>query len=391
MNKSVIIFSTSDSRHVFNFISVVLHDRKIYDDITIFDLAYIPSIPEQFADYYRANNIKIVTPSHPVNCKIHSLKSLINFLSRTFALLRLICKKKESFAYCFIHYCSWQSMLWSIIFRKHFTKTVPVFWGGDVLRNKHINNWVYRNALKHSAKIVLANENSLRVFNAATHNAFAQKATVIQFPQKMVAAFLEYEQQMPPKKQLLQKFGYPNDKKIVLCGHTATRAERYEEIIDELDLLPDDVKSQCHFVFMMTYAPEEYISYQNEVESLMQTTGLSFTVEKKYMDYNTIQELHNITDIHITNIRTDALSCFLQEELLSGSILVYGNWLKYYEIENPSFFALPFGNIKELGTTLTYVLNNFDTLKKKSAINRQGIIKLASEEEIVSRWNKILK
>ena len=111
---------------------------------------------------------------------------------------------------------------------------------------------------------------------------------------------------------------------------------------------------------------------------------------KEYLNYDKMQKLHSVSDIHITNIKTDALSCFLQEQMLAGSVLLYGKWLKYLDIETPDFYAIPFEEIGQLSNTLVSVVDDFKNHKNKSKINRSGIINLASEEVITSEWNKIL-
>lgn len=388
MNRSVILFGASDSRHLYNYISIILKDTAKFDDITIFNVAHISDTPREFADYYKERGITINNPQFTFRNIKGPLKSICNFTERTIALSRLLRKKK--YDYAIIHYCSWQAMRWVSLFCQHFSHIIPVFWGGDVLRNKKVNASYYRKVYSASDCIVLPNANSLKVFNKKTCHSFEDKSILIQFPQKMVSAFLAAEETMPSNKDVKEEYGFPQDKLIVICGHTATRAERYEQIIDELKNLPNNIINQCYFVFMMTYAPEEYRTYQTEVERLLISNNIPGCVLKEYLNYDQMQKLHSVSDIHITNIKTDALSCFLQEQMLAGSVLLYGKWLKYLEIETPDFYAIPFEEIGQLSNTLVSVVDDFKNHKNKSKINRSGIINLASEEVITSEWNKIL-
>ena len=52
MNRSVLIMGCSDSRHVYNFINIVLSDPLKFDHITIFNVAYVDHEPKEFDDYY---------------------------------------------------------------------------------------------------------------------------------------------------------------------------------------------------------------------------------------------------------------------------------------------------------------------------------------------------
>lgn len=388
MKKSILILSSSDSRHVYNYIDIVLADRKIFEDITIFNVDYVEKTPTAFEEYYNKRNIEIINHKIWLKFDIPVLKSAYSFLERSLVLYKHLRQKK--YDYIIIHYCSWQSMQWVNWFKGYFKHIIPVFWGGDVLRNKKVNSRQYKKVYDSSDVIVLPNAHSLNMFNQSTSHKYKNKAILIQFPTKMVRTFIEAEKSMPNKMDVLQEYGFPNNRLIVICGHTATRAERYESMVEELVQLPNDIKNKCYFVFMMTYSPEEYQSYQETIERLIHKNGLYGCVLKEYLSYEQIQRLHYISDIHITNILTDALSCFLQEELLAGAVLIYGKWLNYHEIETSDFYAIPFENINELKTTFEDVVVNFRFYKERSAINKDGIIKLASEESILKAWNKYL-
>lgn len=388
MGKSVLIFSASDSRHVYNFTSIVLGDEKLYSKVTIFNIAYIDNMPKEFSDYYANRGVKICNPNKSFGILPGPLKSMFSFFERTIALYRLL--KKEHFDYAIIHFCTWQSIKWVNKFKNKFKHIIPVFWGGDILRNAKVANDDYMQTYKIASAIVLPNVNTFNEFNSLTNQKFENKAKLIQFPKKMVGAFLEAEKSMPSKNIIKDSYGFPEDKLIVICGHTATRAERFEQIIEQLCILPKHTLNKCYFVFMMTYAPEEYQTYQMEVEESINSNGIPGCVLKEYLNYNDIQKLHAVSDIHITNIKTDALSCFLQEQMLSGSVLLYGKWLKYYDIETPNFYAVPFEDITKMSSQLEEIVSNFEHYKQLSSINRDGIINLASEEVIINEWNKIL-
>lgn len=388
MSKSILIFGVSDSRHVYNYISIVLSDIIEYNDITIFNVARVDDTPHEFAEYYRQRGVTILNPLKPIGFLKGPLKSAYNFIERTFAL-KCVLRKKQ-FDYAIVHYCSWQSMRWLSLFKKSFKHIIPIFWGGDVLRSNKVNVSFFRYVYSCSDSIVLPNVNSMNVFNKKTQYSFKNKVVLIQFPQKMVSSFLEAEQSMPSTDEIKNQYGFPKDKLIVICGHTATRAERYNQIIEQICTLPMVVKNKCYFVFMMTYAPEEYRTYQMEIEESINRNAIPGCVLKEYLNYNDIQKLHAVSDIHITNIKTDALSCFLQEQMLSGSVLLYGKWLNYYDIETPDFYAVPFDDITKMASQLKEIVLNFEDFKQRSSINRNGIINLASEEVIKNEWKKIL-
>ena len=388
MNHSVLILGCSDSRHVYNFINIVLSDPLEFDDISIFNVAYVDHEPKEFDDYYKERNIRVLNPSKKPSTKVGALNSALNFAERTWALHKHL--KSNHYDYLIVHYCSWQAMRWVNLFGNSFQKIFLVFYGGDVLRSKSVNNHFFNKAYRKASSIILPNKYSYNVFNDKTQHRYENKATLIQFPKKMVSAFLELENKLPQRDEILDYFGFPKDKIIVLCGHTATRAERYEQVISQIKMLPDDIRDKCFWVFMMTYAPEEYETYQREIETSILNNHIHGCVMKEYLNYVQIQILHSVTSIHVTNILTDALSAFLQEQMLSGSIIIYGKWLHYDDIENENFFALPYNHINELSGILIEVISDLDKYTKLSAINRNGIINLASVQTIKNQWNNIL-
>ena len=388
MNRSVLIMGCSDSRHVYNFINIVLSDPLKFDHITIFNVAYVDHEPKEFDDYYKTRNIRVLNPSKKPSTKIGAFNSALNFAERTWALHKHL--KSNHYDYLIVHYCSWQAMNWVNLFGNSFQKIFLVFYGGDVLRNKSVNNQLFNSAYQKASAIILPNKHSYDVFNTKTQNRYEDKATLIQFPKKMVSTFLELEDKLPPRNAILERFGFPKDKIIVLCGHTATRAERYEQIISQIKMLPDNIRDKCFWAFMMTYAPEEYETYQREIETSILNNHIHGCVMKEYLNYVQIQELHSVTSIHVTNILTDALSAFLQEQMLSGSIIIYGKWLHYDDIENENFFALPYNHINDLSGILIEVINDLDNYTKLSVKNRNGIINLASEQTVKNQWNDIL-
>lgn len=382
--KKALIISDVDSLHTVNFINSILINNKTVEKIDLFSTCYDCNVRDEYREFYINNNINIIYTG--INkCDYKLINRIRYIIKKTFSLLLLT--KNNHYCYCFILYCSLPSAIWGYLCAKKTNKIIPVFWGGDVLRNNRLNDLFFNKMLSSSYKIIMPNINSYDIFNKKTNNKYINKTVVIQYPQKMIHSLLEAEENLDVKnyKEML---GLPSDKKIIICGHTATRAENYLEIIKELQKCESTVLQDCFFVFMMTYSPEEYRSYQTEVETALEASTLNGVVFKEFIPYKEILKLHYLCDIHITAIVTDAFSCFLQEELFSGSILLYGKWLNYYEIENDDFFAIPFEKISDLTACFSDVIINYDFYKNRSIVNRQGIINLASEENILKEWNR---
>lgn len=384
--KSALVIGNLDSIHTINFINSILVNNRTVDEICLFSTDSNGSYKrkKEYIDYYAKKNIQVVSTDLGFQ-KNKILRRVSYTIKKTTALYKIL--RKNKYDYCFELYCSEYSAMWGSLFSKRFEKLIPVFWGGDVLRNNKLNDVFFKKMLFSAYKIIMPNINCLKTFDQKTNYRYSDKTVVIQYPQKMVPSLKETEANVETN-ECKMKFHLPLDKKIVICGHTATRAENYIDMIRSLEKCTDVVLGGCYFVFMMTYSPEEYFSYQREVSEVLEKSKLNGIVLKEFMPYEEILKLHFASDIHITAIKTDAFSCFLQEELFSGSILLYGRWLKYYELENDNFFAVPFDKIDRIADVFSDVINNFEDYKNRTKRNRKGIIDLASEEAILKEWNQ---
>lgn len=385
--KKILVIGAADLQHTINFIDTLLVGNPD-NQVTIFNTAYTSVLTQENKSFYFDNSVKVINTEKLSHLKNRKVRGVFNLLKMGRAL-RAECKLARYYDMCFILYCSWQSSIFISQNHKYFKRVVLVYFGSDVLRNDHLTNHFFSKMNHIADHIVLPNLNTLKVFNEKTINRFKNKSCTIQYPKKMVATMNRYKPFYDKEKDR-NFFNLPQDKVVVLCGHTATTAEQYEEMIESLSKCRDDVIDKCYFVFMMTYAPNNYQDYQDKISNLLAESKLSGTVLKTRIKYENMPKLHYACDVHITAIKTDAFSCFLQEEMIAGNILIYGRWLNYYEIENNNFFVFPFDTISDLSRTVDEVIDNIEDNKKKSKANIKGIVALASEDAIRNEWNKIL-
>lgn len=386
MNK-ILIVGAANLQHTVNFIDTLLIDNP-ENQISVFNTEYNCTLVPEIKSFYISHKVKIVNTENLSCSRNLKIRAILNLIKKS-RMLHNECCLNKSYDMCFILYCSWQSSLWISMYYKYFKKVFLVYFGSDVLRNRKLTNYFFSKMNRMAESIILPNLNTLKFFNTKTNNKYATKSYVIQYPKKIVSTMLKYKTLHEREKDRIY-FNLPCDKIIVLCGHTATVAEQYEEMIESLKKCRKDILDKCFFVFMMTYAPSDYQSYQIKISNLLKESNLTGMVLKTKIKYEDMPKLHYACDIHITTIKTDAFSSFLQEELLAGNILIYGKWLNYFEIENNQFFTFSINRFEELTDTFNDVIENVESNLEKSKCNIKGIMNLASEDVVRREWNRIV-
>ena len=383
MSKQILLLGTSNFQHLYNYIRIVLKDVPD-GEIVILNTSYAEITLKEIKDFYKERKIKIVNIPNPMIIKNKYLKSLLLVVESKKQL-----KQLGEFDYCLIHYISWQHAYLSWKFRKNFRRIVPITYGSDILRSKKLKSRLYQRLFDSAHRIVFNTNNMKESFEKVFNKKYADKSEIIYFPTSSFG-LLENMKKDVSVESLKNHYSLPQDKLIVLCGHTATVAERYEKMIVEIAKCNKLILEKCHFVFFMTYGPGNIKPYRDKIKALLKNQSFRYTIQIEYLAYNDILKYHLISDIHITTIETDAFSFFLQEELFTGSAVIYGKWLNYIELFRYGFKVFPFDGFEELSTTITQVVERIDMIKEETMKNEHLIAKLTSEEATYNNWkNKI--
>src|SRR5690606_31344940 len=100
------------------------------------------------------------------------------------------------------------------------------------------------------------------------------------------------------------------------------------------------------------YGPSYLREYQNKIRNLLKEKSLDGMVMGDYLVQNELLKLFLCNDIYITTITTDAFSGVMQENLYCGAMLIYGRWLKYYELEDGAIVAHSIEKVTHVGESL---------------------------------------
>ncbi|MEG0577053.1 MAG: hypothetical protein RR500_04285 [Bacilli bacterium] len=375
MKKRILIVTPNLSIHLVNFIDVTLKEfDNRFIDVIITNPIY--EYTGENADYLKNNGI------HVIYRKKSTENSKINQIMLFFSFFKL-----RSYDICFIHYFDRFNAMLINIYKYKFQYIIPVAWGSDVLRNSVLGGSVYKHLFKISFKIIFNTEYMLEVFESFYRHSFTCKSLVIPFPIRSIEEIdkIKNKQSVFEMKNDLE---LPEDKIIVLCGHSATRNEQYELMIESLKKVDEELLEKCYFIFMMTYGDRDKELYQGEIKNILDETSLNYIIMAKYLDYEKILKFQIISDIHITSITTDSFSAVMVEQLYTNSILIYGLWLNYLEINQLGIYAKSFNTFDDLSKVFSNALIEFDSNKINVGINNKIIKESMNSDAVEKMWKE---
>lgn len=379
--RNIQFIATSGRLHEYNFIKFVLPN----DMITFYsDTGHSDPSSEEIEQYYRSHSIRIVEARKFDGVKPRLFRILLNLISGITAIVK---SRSIEYDYCFISYLSTRRAILSF-FIPRSRKTILIAHGSDILRKSNYNELFFNLMLKRAYRIIFNSENVQNQFTRFYGDKYVEKSEYIPFPS---SSFERVESAVAglTSVEARREFNLPTDKIIVICGHTSTFEEQFELLIPALENVRDDVLQKCHFVFPMTYGNGDYESYRDMIEKLLAKSKLQYSVLRDYCTVDEMARLHMCSDVHISSIKTDALSIFMQEELYLGARLIYGEWLDYPELRKNGIVYETFKSFQDLPFVFEKVLNTSNFTEP--ANSRNSVKRLKSISNIVSSWNEIMK
>ncbi|MCR9172971.1 MAG: glycosyltransferase [bacterium] len=185
------------------------------------------------------------------------------------------------------------------------------------------------------------------------------------------------------KSKTQEKWNIPAGKTVITIGYNGKQEQQHVKVIQELSNLTKEAKSGLFCLLPMTYggAPE----YLQEVANKMNNCGIENSILVNRLSDAEITELRIISDITINTQTTDALASSIKEAMVSGDVLLVGDWLPYEIYEELGVFYRA-TNFESLQSDLGYVLKDVDKLQQESTKNADIIRKFASWEVLIDAW-----
>lgn len=188
-------------------------------------------------------------------------------------------------------------------------------------------------------------------------------------------------------EEIRKKYDIDIDKIIVTIGYNARPEQQHLLFIEQLVYLSTLEKSKLFIVIPMTYGGNN--EYINEVKTVLSSTGIDFMcVEKskitgeKWLTDDELAELRVISNLTVNIQTTDALSSSIKEALLSGDVVITGDWLPYEIYQELGAFIIR-SKKETIFNDFQEALNNYPTYKLKTCKNRDLMFNFASWEKLI--------
>jgi glycosyltransferase involved in cell wall biosynthesis len=124
------------------------------------------------------------------------------------------------------------------------------------------------------------------------------------------------------------------------------------------------------------------------VREKLHSSQFDSQILEDFLPVNLLHALRLAADIFIVIPSTDQLAASLLEHLAAGSVVITGSWLPYRSLMELGVYCIMLDSANSLATVLAEVLDHLDEHKRRSAINKEIILKMIQWESIRKNWYK---
>ncbi len=189
-------------------------------------------------------------------------------------------------------------------------------------------------------------------------------------------------------KELYIKYKIPKGKIVLTCGYNGKQQQQHIKLLNQLTLLPNEVKSKLFLVLPLTYGlNDEYFLHIKKALANTQIESLTLT---EYLTDDELIETRIISSITINTQTTDALSSSIKEAFVAKDTVLAGEWLPYdiYTDMGVIYQKISFSNVNE---KLMNAINNIDETEEMRNENCKKILAFASWNTLIGKWVNLYK
>lgn len=359
-------------------------DRKKVLVACIFYSVYMRQVIENISKRYTDIDFSILTSDKKCCDEINSGQIKHIYYFRTMADLKNILEQLPVYdAMQFL----WIENEWCYFYRliREKTKRLNLNVGGsDFYRSSDCQRDYKRALIACADSITAETKGTVKDFEAYYKDDIRNSVGLLPFGIEV----LDWIDRTKPVPTGRKKFGIPEGRIVVTCGHNANQAHQHFQITEALECLPGNVKEQCVFVFPMTYpgGQEEYIG---KVKDRLAKSGLEYVVLTDFMDFQGMAEYALISDIMLHVQTTDQLSSTMLEEMYAESIVIAGKWLPYGSLHEMGLYFLDVDEIKDITDLLWDVVVNISEYKHRCRENPDIVWNHSSWDALAPKWHAL--
>ncbi|WP_238916553.1 hypothetical protein [Clostridium sp. YIM B02555] len=306
-----------------------------------------------------------------VRVNINNILELYEFLNST-----------DKFDLINIHYIESEYSILINSFKEKSDKLIVSIYGADFHNARRIGIEKQKEIYSKSDKILFCNPSMANEFLDRYGNEYNKLISIIRFglPALDILDKIESKNIMDVKKV----YNIPNDKIIINIGHSADKEDNHLEIIEQLNKFM--LKKNIFCILPLTYGGDS--EYKEKIKMKLIESKIEFLLLDKFLEEDEITELKLAIDIHVNLLNSDNFSGWMQECLYAGSIVIYGEWLKYDILSKNNMISIK--TINEINNALEYCINNITKLKALKYENKSRIRNTSSNEVCVKKWVELI-
>ena len=379
MKKRFLIIGDANSMHIYNFVKNILNDEKF--EISVMTLSS-QRVREEYRNFYKKNKVTLYSIAEKYGKGKNLRNKTILDRLKNFIRKYKLAKSLPEFDICNIQSVYKTSLLFYLQNKRKFKHLIASYWGGDIEDTSSLVLKLRKKCFAHADVVTVTTQDVLEKFKVIYKNCYDNKVRICRFATAGIECIKDTFEKLGVE-ECKKQMHCPLDKLCVTVGYSAYEDQHQDLIIEKISTLDQEIKDKLFISVPMQYGscPKQYIDL---VKEKAKNSGCEYVVLQEYATFEKKALEAIATDLYIHMRDTDAFSNSLKEQVCSGSSIVVGSWLKYYELE-------------QMNADFTY-LDSFDKIpdvvldvlkKKKEKQFFQPIYDMYSFESVKKQWQEV--
>lgn len=271
-------------------------------------------------------------------------------------------------------------------------KVIMTFWGSDLYQISGAEN--YRKQLEAFDRADIITVNALEIKETVLAKYGRELEDKIRFSDfgldKDKLERLNSSDREKFISGFRKKYNIDESKVIITVGYSGSSKQKHIEILNTIETLDDKHKKRILAVIPLTYGLQfEKKDYPEKVKNVCNESGYDTLVLEDYMTGDDLAAFTLSGEITLNLRDTDALNASMLESIYAGNIVINGAWLPYGKLKRLGIYFKEIDKISGLKEILSFLLDNLEEEKKKTASNAEIIRKNFLYENFIKDWEAV--